>query len=108
MPRFRVSFDWVASFRSKDKHPLVLRGDDGVSGLILLREKLVAATVDIQGVLSSAKNGFTPHLTLLYDEQEVREEAVEEICWTVNEFVLIRSIYGQSEHRVLKRWPLQG
>jgi RNA 2',3'-cyclic 3'-phosphodiesterase len=108
MPRFRVGFDCVMSFRNKDKHPLVLRGDDGVSGLILLREKLVAATLDIPGVSPNARNGFTPHLTLLYDEQQVREEPVEEIGWTVNEFVLIHSIYGQSEHRVLKRWPLRG
>src|SRR5262249_1438394 len=43
MPRFRVGFDWVVSFRNGRNRPLVLRGDDGVSGLIALRHRLVAA-----------------------------------------------------------------
>jgi RNA 2',3'-cyclic 3'-phosphodiesterase len=107
MAPFRVSFDWVMSFRNGDRRALVLRGDDGVDGLVRLRDKLVAATMDIRGAAPSARS-FTPHLTLLYDEQEVREEPVEEISWTVNEFVLIHSLYGQSRHTTLARWKLRG
>lgn len=106
MPRFRVAFDWVASFRRTGKRPLVLRGDDGVSGLVWLRDRLVAATIDVG--IPVARRDFTPHLTLLYDEAEIREEPVEEIGWVVCDFVLIRSLFGQSRHVVLGRWPLRG
>lgn len=107
MPRFRVGFDWAASFRSCRDRPLVLGGDDGVGGLIALRDKLVAATLDISGI-PPARRAFTPHVTLLYDPRDVREEPVEEITWPVGEFVLIRSLFGQGRHIVLGRWPLRG
>jgi 2'-5' RNA ligase len=106
--QFRASFDWVASFRQPPRRPLVLRGDDGVSGLIWLRDRLVAATMDIPGSVPTARHNFTPHLTLLYDEAEIREEPVEEIAWPVTEFVLVRSLFGQGRHIVLGRWPLRG
>jgi 2'-5' RNA ligase len=95
MPRFRVGFDWVVSFRNRSNRPLVLRGDDGVSGLIALRDKLVAATIDIPGI-PAARREFNPHLTLLHDQRDIREEPVEEISWPVSEFVLIRSLFGQA------------
>lgn len=107
-PRFRVGFDWAGSFRNRGKRPLVLCGDDGVGGLIALRDRLVAATIDIPGGIPAAQRGFTPHLTLLYDERDIREEPVEEISWLVSEFVLVRSLFGQSRHIVLGRWPLRG
>ncbi|HWD57516.1 MAG TPA: 2'-5' RNA ligase family protein [Stellaceae bacterium] len=108
MPRFRIGFDWAASLRHTGKRPLVLRGDDGVSGLLWLRDRLVAATMDVVGGIPAARSNFTPHLTLLYDEAEIREEPVEEIGWPVSEFVLVRSVFGQSRHIVLRRWPLRG
>jgi RNA 2',3'-cyclic 3'-phosphodiesterase len=107
MPPFRVAFDYVMSFRNGQTRALVLRGDEGVEGLHWLRDKLVAATIDIRG-LAPVSRSFTPHLTLLYDEQEVREEPVEEISWTVTEFVLIHGIRGASRHIVLARWKLRG
>jgi RNA 2',3'-cyclic 3'-phosphodiesterase len=107
MPRFRVGVDWVASFRSRRDRPLVLRGDDGVSGLIALRDRLVAATIGVPGI-PAARSEFTPHVTLLYDQRDVREEPVEEIGWPVGEFVLIRSLFGRSRHIVLTSWPLRG
>lgn len=107
MPRFRVGVDWVASFRNRHNRPLVLRGDDGVSGLIALRDRLVAATIDVPGI-PAARREFTPHVTLLYDQCDVREEPVEEIGWPVGEFVLVRSLFGQGRHIVLGRWPLRG
>jgi 2'-5' RNA ligase len=106
--RFRAGFDWAASFRRSTRRPLVLRGDNGVTGLVWLRDKLVAATLDVPGAVPAARNHFTPHLTLIYDDTEIREEPVEEIGWPVTEFVLIRSLFGLSRHVVLKRWPLLG
>jgi len=108
MPRFRVRFDWVSSFRNRGNRPLVLSADDGASGLIALRDRLVAATIDIPGSIPAGRREFTPHLTMLYDEHDIREEPVEEVSWVVNEFVLIRSLFGQGRHIVLGRWPLRG
>jgi 2'-5' RNA ligase len=86
----------------------VLRSDDGVSGLIALRDRLIAATIDIPGSIPAARREFNPHLTLLYDERDIREEPVEEISWLVTEFALVRSLFGQGRHIVLGRWPLRG
>lgn len=55
-----------------------------------------------------AKPGYTPHVTLLYDDRSVAEQAVETICWTAREFVLVHSLIGQTLHVPLARWPLRG
>jgi 2'-5' RNA ligase len=106
MPPFVASFDYAMSFTGKDERPLVLRGNDGVSGLTLLRDELVTVLQKI-GFAHQKVPEFTPHITLLYDEHAVREQAVEEISWTVRDFVLVRSLYGQSQHNTLGRWPLR-
>ena len=106
MPPFRIALDRVLSFRHPQQRPLVLSGDEGVTGLVWLRDKLVAATTHIRGTVG-ARN-FTPHLTLLRDGQEVREEPVAAISWTATEFILIRSVYGEGRHIPLARWTLRG
>jgi RNA 2',3'-cyclic 3'-phosphodiesterase len=107
MPPFRIALDTVTSFRHPQQRPLVLGGDDGVTGLIWLRDKLVAATLDIPGFLPNTRN-FTPHLTLLRDPRKIDDEPIEPIIWTASEFVLIRSIHGEGRHVVLARWKLRG
>jgi 2'-5' RNA ligase len=103
---FHISFDWVESFRHPDKRPLVLRGDDGLTGVTWLRDALVAAMEAIG--FTGAQTVFTPHLTLLRDENKIREEPVEDISWPVREFVLVRSLYGEGQHIPLGRWKLRG
>ncbi len=105
MPPFRAALDYAMSFRHPERLPLVLRGDDGVAGLTMLQNQLVAALERI-GFARPRAPEFTPHLTLLYDKQRVREQAVEEISWTVNEVVLVRSLQRQSRHLPLARWKL--
>jgi RNA 2',3'-cyclic 3'-phosphodiesterase len=107
MPPFRIALDTVVSFRHPQRRPLVLGGDEGVTGLIWLRDKLIVATTDIPDFSPNTRN-FTPHLTLLRDERETEEESVEPIIWTASEFVLIRSIRGEGRHVVLGRWKLRG
>jgi 2'-5' RNA ligase len=51
---------------------------------------------------------FTPHMTLLYDRQLVKEHAIEMLSWTVSEFVPVHSFVGQGRHVHLARWPLRG
>jgi 2'-5' RNA ligase len=107
MPPFRVGFDRAMSFRGDRKRPLVLLGDDGVAGLTIFQHELVAALRKI-GFARRREPAYNPHVTLLYDECPIPEQAVEEIGWTVREFVLVRSLRGQSRHLPLARWPLRG
>jgi 2'-5' RNA ligase len=60
------------------------------------------------GLAHTPPDLYTPHLTLLYDPQQVPMRPVEPpIRWTVCDFVLVRSRIGQGFHEVLARWPLQ-
>jgi 2'-5' RNA ligase len=50
---------------------------------------------------------YTPHVTLLWADQCVGDYPIYPICWTVEDFVLVLSLRGQSRHIHLARWPLQ-
>jgi RNA 2',3'-cyclic 3'-phosphodiesterase len=100
---FEVSFDRTASFRGRPgNRPFVLVGDAGLDRLRSFRTMLGSALTS-RGLRSVANTSFEPHVTLLYDVREVEEYPIEPICWTVTEFVLIRSING---HHRLARWSL--
>jgi len=108
-PSFEASFDCVASFAGRArKRPCVLRSQAEESNAPLfalqgaLGDRLRAA-----GLGRYIERRFTPHVTLLYDERTLAPEAVPPIGWRVREFVLIHSLLGKSEHRVLGRWSLQ-
>jgi 2'-5' RNA ligase len=108
MPPFELAFDRVVSFKNKSgRHPLVLQGSDGVAGLMAFREVLGAA-MQKAGLWRRVEAHYQPHLTLLYDERRVAEQAVEAVGWTVQEFVLVHSLYGQARYARLERWPLRG
>lgn len=106
MASFDVCFDSALSFKGRaDRKPFVLRGGDGLRDLTALQQSLgVAMKKTILGSWVQPK--FTPHVTLLYDEQLVDERAVEPIKWEANEIVLIHSLLGQARHIVLGRWAL--
>jgi RNA 2',3'-cyclic 3'-phosphodiesterase len=105
MPPFAVAFDRVTNFGRGRKRALVMVGEDGVAGLRMLRQKLVTGLREI-GFARRNETRYEPHMTLLYYKGEIPDQPVEEIRWTVREFVLVRSLYGQSRHLVLARWPL--
>ena len=52
------------------------------------------------------RSRFSPHVTLHYGLGGVRRQAVAPLAWTVSDFALVDSLYGQSRHEVLARWPL--
>ena len=105
---FEVMFDRVGSFTGKPgKLPLVLRGGAGVEPLKEFQQNLGEA-LKRAGLGRHVDARFVPHVTLLYDAKVVPEEPVEPIGWTVNEFVLIHSLLGQTRHLPLGRWPLRG
>jgi 2'-5' RNA ligase len=81
---------------------LVLVGDEEkVIGLTWLHEALAEACG------WKAESRFTPHISLIWSSDFLPERAIEPFSWTIREFVLIHSMYGQSRHEVLSRWPLR-
>jgi len=106
LPAFDVALDSVASFVGrKSGKPFVLRGDGGNAPLHALHEALADAMRATGATLPRGKR-FVPHVTLLYDDAIVAAEPVPPIAWRVREFVLVHSLLGRTEHRVLGRWPL--
>lgn len=107
-PAFDVAFDRVESFyRKSGAQPLVLRGGDGLAALRTFREALGASMMKA-GLGRSAKSSFTPHVTLLYDDQSIGAQTVEPIGWTAHEFVLVHSLLNKTQYIPLARWPLRG
>ncbi|HEY0818781.1 MAG TPA: RNA 2',3'-cyclic phosphodiesterase [Rhizobacter sp.] len=104
---FDVRFDHAVSFTGRPRRrPLVLRGsDDGLAALMAFRESLGDALVR-RGLGSLVEAHFTPHVTLIYDDQLVRAQPVEPIAWRVREFMLVDSLIGQTRHVPLARWAL--
>ena len=105
VPPFEVLFDRVISFGLSRNRPVVLVGGEALGGLHRFQQALGAAMVK-GGLGQHAESHFTPHVTLLYNESEFPEQAVEPVGWTVREFVLVHSLRGKSIHRHLARWPL--
>ena len=103
---FSVTFDRAASFSSSPRNrPFVLRGDAGLAELMVFQRAL-GIEMTKAGLGRWAKPAYTPHVTLLYDDRAVPEQAVEPITWTAGEFVLVHSLIGRTLHVPLARWPL--
>jgi RNA 2',3'-cyclic 3'-phosphodiesterase len=98
---FEVAFDRVTSFAGSDA--LVLRGGDGVDGIVMFHHDLGVA-MRKSGL--SAGSQFTPHITLLYERRRIEEHFIEPIRWTVRDFVLVHSLHGRTMHIPLERWHL--
>lgn len=103
---FDVSFDRVASFAGRPgKHPIVLRGGDGLAQLLKFQQALGVAMARA-GLGKWVEPRFTPHVTLTYARQALAEHEVDPICWTVRELVLVHSLLGQTTYVSLGRWQL--
>lgn len=107
MAPFEIRFDSASSFTGRPRnHPFVLRGGDaGTAGVAALHAAL-GGRLGTTRLGKSLKPGFVPHVTLLYDDRVVEPQAIEPIAWTVRELVLVHSLIGRTEHRVLDRWRL--
>jgi 2'-5' RNA ligase len=49
-----------------------------------------------------------PHVTLLYDDDNIASHPIEPVGWTVREVVLVRSLYGSGRYEYLARHVLGG
>lgn len=108
---FEVILDRALTFpRNARTHPFVLRPGDEIVALMELHKALGREMARV-GLNRWVDRQFTPHMTLSYDEQIIREHAVETVRWPVNEFVLIYSLRGRgpgrNEHIHLARWSLR-
>lgn len=105
---FEIAFDLAASFSSTPRNrPFVLRGGEGLVALTAFQQALGTAMKRV-GLGQWAKPAYTPHVTLLYDDQVVAEQNVTPVAWTAREFVLVHSLIGQNRHVALQRWALHG
>jgi 2'-5' RNA ligase len=103
---FDVVFDRVTSFSSRPRNkPVILRGEEGLAPLIAFQQAL-ALQMRKAGLGRLAEQNYVPHVTLLYDDAGVVQEAIEPVGWSVREFVLVHSLLGQTRHIVLARWLL--
>lgn len=107
LPSFIVTLDHAASFYGRSHNrPFVLRGADSDLGLLHELHRALGDRLAAHGLGRYATRTFAPHLTLLYDDKLVPALAIEPIRWTVREFVLVHSLLGRGEHRILQRWRL--
>lgn len=113
---FEVTFERVLSFGRKSRNrPIVLLGNQteagGLADLMAFQKSLYAqmCRTGLQGDKPIARQNanFTPHTTLLYDINELPEQAIEPISWRATEFVLVHSLLGKTKHIHLARWPIQ-
>lgn len=108
---FQLCFQRLMSFDARGRRPsraspVVLVRDDDCEPLRALRTHLLLA-VKKTGCFVRTEASTTPHMTLFYDRKQVPEQEVERICWSAHEFLLVHSLVGKSEHRVLARYALQ-
>jgi 2'-5' RNA ligase len=105
LPAFDTRFDRVGSFGgSRSNKACVLRGEDGVRGLLQLQRTLARRLAE-QGIISDLR--FSPKVTLLHSDRQVALRRIEPISWQVNEVVLVRSCLGAVAHDQIEgRWLL--
>ena len=107
IPPFDVRLDRAKSFCDKSRNrPFVLLPGEEIAPLTALQRALGVAMTKAH-VGQRAARHFNPHLTLLYDDRCVEEDAIETIAWTAREFVLVHSLIGRTRHVSLARWPLR-
>lgn len=97
-------FDRVLGFPASKAFVLASNSDSSIV-LATLRQNLEVA---MRKLGLRAKPVKTPHLTLMYSNQTVKERPVEPIQWTIKAFTLIRSHVGKTLHEPLGSWPLNG
>ena len=105
-PAFRVALNRIAAFGGGDRRrALVLRGDEGVLGVDLLRADIRAALC-AAGLARRRDRPFEAHLTLVRGPADGPETFVAPISWEVREFVLIHSYVGEARYEIVGRFPL--
>jgi 2'-5' RNA ligase len=103
MPSFDVVLDRVRNLPGL-RRPLVLCGDEGVSGAAVLQVMIQIAMHELG--IDAVGRPHMPHVTVLDGWRGSVDEAVEPVRWTATEFVLLHSLRGRRAPAVLARWAL--
>jgi len=106
----------IGSSLAESPVPLCLDRLSGGRGSVALRPaRRIKALAQLTGTLNRRMTAAGllrsmwrchPHVTLLYRKGQAFTRAVDPICWTATDFVLIHSIVGAHRHIELGRWPL--
>lgn len=104
---FEIKFDRVMSFRGRtgNRAVVLLNNDHGGDGIMSLH-RLLCAEFEKFGSATSAQPKFEPHLTILYDQQELTPKSIAPVCWRVKEIVLVLSEVGATKYHRLGCWAL--
>jgi 2'-5' RNA ligase len=104
---FPLAFGSLRTFRvRRDKQPTVLCCCAGAGELAALRDALRHA-LTMEG-LWRGPAGFEPHVTLIWDRRSVPPSQLDEpIGWMAEDFVLLRTIWGEGRQVEIGRWPLR-
>lgn len=84
---------------------VVLRPGRRNAALAALYQEINDARTDMS-VAQRRGYRFSPHMTLSRGATRDFRMAIRPISWRAEEFVLIHSLVGRTEHRVLGRWRL--
>lgn len=100
---FEATFDRVMSIGTF----IGLTGGEGLGGIRRL-EQAVGAALE-KGRIRGPSRRFNPHVTLMYDQTPIPTTRLPRpVRWKVEEFVLIHSRLTQSQHIVVRTFPLGG
>ncbi|WP_170156907.1 2'-5' RNA ligase family protein [Roseimicrobium gellanilyticum] len=107
---FEIHLDRVLSFRKPSgNHPLVLAGNEEHNpALFQFQKRLVSELARAVPLPKDSRRKFKPHLTLMYDRQDVAEAPIAPVRWKADEFRLIHSEVGATRHHHLASWKLCG
>lgn len=87
--------------------PFVLCADHAAAAAALGLRQAIAASQRTHGLQVNGVSSYHPHVALQHGPAiDAIEESIASIQWRADEFVLIRSFFGQSSHEVIGQWPL--
>jgi 2'-5' RNA ligase len=108
VPPFEVNFDRAVSFPGRQRNrPFVLR-DNGDNPALMEFHRRLGLALEKCGFDYDGNSRFTPHVTLLYDQQRIAEALVNTISWIVDELVLVHSLLGRARYIPVGCWRLHG
>ncbi len=104
---FEIKFDRVMSFRGRPgNRAVVLVNNNHESDGIMSLYRLLCTEFAKLGSAASLPPKFEPHLTILYDQQELTPKSIPPVCWLVKEIVLVLSEVRATKYHRLGCWAL--
>jgi 2'-5' RNA ligase len=109
LPPVPVTFNRLQSFgRPTGDRPIVLTSDERLTDLRRLQQKQGLALIEVGLKKKAFRLVPTPHMTVFHGPRTIAPRKIAPVRWTLDEFVLIDSLRGETQHIVVARWPLRG